>query len=86
MKSSCAWKFLMTTGWDGLETPARRRPQVSRQGRRSDDALLPPETGSEFHVISSLRRQRGARLRRPPVPCRLEQQATSGGRDGTGPL
>ena len=38
-------------GLGGLETPARRRPQISRQGRRADASLLPPETGSEFHVI-----------------------------------
>ena len=43
-------EVLNDNGLGGLERAARRRPQISRQGRRADDALLPPETGSDQQV------------------------------------
>ena len=38
-------KVFNDDGLGGLETAARRRPQIGRQSCRPDDALLPPKTG-----------------------------------------
>ncbi len=49
MKSSSSCKFLMN-GLGGLETAARRRPQIGGQSCRPDDALLPPIAGGDQQI------------------------------------
>ena len=43
-------KVINDAGLGGLETAARRRPQIGGQGRRPDHALLPPIAGGDQQI------------------------------------